>query len=113
MSRRSESHRSVRHEAATPRRSTTTWSIPAPTRWQLMARPAGPAPITTTGTCTAPSERSVPSPSSGQLDLHGRRVGDDVVDGRALLGLGEDRLEVGARAVGVDVERGLDRIEAV
>src|SRR6478736_8415372 len=50
---------------------------------------------------------------SDDFDRHVRRVGDRVVDGGALLGLRDERLDVLARGVGVDLERHLDAVVTV
>src|ERR1700730_2011195 len=47
MSRRNESHRRLRHVSATRPRSRTTCAMPRSVRYQLVARPAWPAPMTT------------------------------------------------------------------
>src|SRR5262245_9897573 len=51
--------------------------------------------------------------ASGHFDGHVRRVGHDVVDGRALLRLGYQRLDVLALRVGIDLVLDLDDAEAV
>ena len=73
-----------------------------------MARPAWPAPMTT------------PWSSSWAIRAGRRparrapgRVGHDVEDGRALLGLGHDRLEILPGGVGVDREPDRHPVEAV
>src|SRR5947209_6400059 len=93
VSRRSESQRSVRQVFATSPRSRTTWSIERSVRQRPMARPASPAPMTTV---VADLMISSAWSRSGLADLDGdvRRVGDDVVHGRALLGLGDEGLDV-------------------
>src|SRR5580658_5627954 len=74
-----------------------------------MARPAWPAPMTTAVVCMR-----APRPwLSGQLDENFCRVGHDVKDRGAFLRLGDQRLEVFARSVGVDGEPDGDRVEAV
>ena len=50
---------------------------------------------------------------SGDLDGDVRRVREDVEHGRALLGLGDQRLDLLLRRVRVDLERHLDVVEAV
>src|SRR5437588_4458913 len=105
VSRRSESHRSCRHEWPTSPRSSTTWSTPARVRWWLVARPPGPAPTTTTVTRTGVA--------SGDGDVDRCRVGHDVKDRRTLLRLRHDRLYVCARRIGVDVIGDVDGVEAV
>ena len=57
-------------------------------------------------------ERSA-MPRSGQLDEHPGWVCDHVVDGRALLRLGNNRFEVLAGSVSVDVEANAHALEAV
>ena len=46
-------------------------------------------------------------------DGHVRRIRDDVVDGRALLRLGDQRLDVLPTRVGIDIVGDLDPLEAV
>src|SRR4051794_25448864 len=50
---------------------------------------------------------------SANLDRDIRRVGNDVVHGRSLLGLGDDRLDLVGGRVGVDVVGHLDAAEPV
>src|SRR5271166_3426135 len=110
VSSRRVGQRWVRHEFATSPRSRTTWSIERSVRRRLMARPACPAP---TMTAVVLIMRACGPWRSGQLDEHLRRVGHDVEDRRALLRLGDQRLEVVAGGVGVDGEPDRDRLEAV
>src|SRR6476620_785883 len=84
VSRRSESHRSVRHELATSPRSRPTWSIERAARCQLMARPEWPAPMMI---AVADLTTRVPDPPSVDRDEDGGRIGDDVEDGGPLLRL--------------------------
>src|SRR5713101_2400813 len=110
VSKRSESHRSALHEFATSLRSRTTWSIERSARQRLIARPPCPAPMTTVVICTM---YPVGAAGLADLDAHGRRVGDDVVHGRALLRLRDDRLNLVGRRVGVDLVDHLDSAEAI
>src|SRR5580700_9437204 len=110
VSSRRLGQRWVRHEFATSPRSRTTWSIERSVRRRLIARPACPAPTTTAVAFILVT--SWPR-VSGQLDEDLRRVGHDVEDCRALLGLGQQRLKVLAGGVGVDGEPDRDRLEAV
>src|SRR3954454_5017237 len=104
---RSDSQRSVRHEFATSPRSRTTWSIERSVRRRLMARPAWPAPMITVVVCIGGNVRSA------DADGHVRRVGDDVEHRRALLRLGDERLDLAGGGVGVDLEVDVDATEAV
>ena len=72
-----------------------------------MARPACPAPMTTVVTLRTGSllTRCRRGAGSGHLDGDVRRVGDDVIDRRALLRLGDERLDVLALRVGIDLVR--------
>src|SRR5215467_2484753 len=106
VSSRSESQRSRRQEFATSPRSSTTWSIDRPPRKWLAARPACPAPMTTVVV------RSMAWPS-GDFDGDVRRIREGVEHGGALLGLGDQRLDLLPRRVRVDGERHLDVVEAV
>src|SRR5438128_1565028 len=115
VSSRSESQRSRRQEFATSPRSSTTCSIERSVSMRLTARPVCPAPMTTTVTRSIGNE-SPPRWLSAllpNLDRDVRRVRDDVVDGRSLLRLCDERLDVFLRRVGVDVERHLDVVVAV
>ena len=69
--RRSESHRSVRHEFATSPRSRTMWSIERSVRRRLIASPALPAPMITVVTCII---ASLPPPTVSGCDS-GRSCG--------------------------------------
>src|SRR4051812_42979705 len=111
VSRRSESHRSVRHEFATSPRSSTTWSTERSDSSRLIARPVCPAPMTTVVVRT--ELLSVCGLSLEDLDLHVGRVGDDVVHGGALLRLRHQCADLVGRRVGVDVVRHLDVAETV
>src|ERR1700683_5664530 len=86
------------------------WSIERSDRRRLMARPACPAPMTTAVVWIM---RSSGRWRSGQLDEDLGRVGDDVEDRRALLRLGDQRLEILAGGVGVDGEPDRDLLETV
>ena len=61
--------------------------------------------------------RTVPVLRRRRCSLHGdghvRRIRDDVVDGRALLRLGDQRLDVLPTRVGIDIVGDLDPLEAV
>src|SRR3954464_2958916 len=108
--RRSESHRSVRHELATSPRSRTTWSIERAARCQLMARPEWPAPIMI---AVADFTTLAPDPPSVDRDEHSGRIGNDVEDGGPLLRLRNQRLDVVFAGVGTDVEVDADGAEPV
>src|SRR4051812_22235052 len=111
VSRRSESQRCVRHEPATSPRSSTTWSMERAVRYRLMASPPCPAPTTTVVVRTSPLLMS--GRASDDLDRDVGRVGDEVEDGRPLLRLRDDRLDVVGRRVCVDVVADLDVAEPV
>src|ERR1700679_840830 len=93
--RRSDAHRSRRHEFATSPRSSTTWSIDRSLRKWLAARPACPAPMTAVVTC------SMVRPS-GDRDRDLGRVREGVEHRGALLGLGDQRLDLLPGGVCVD-----------
>ena len=77
-----------------------------------MASPEWPAPMMTTVVRTSGLGRyGRRCQATATVDVGG--VGHDVVDRRALLGLGHDRLDVGPGGVGVDVEADPDSLEAV
>src|SRR5215467_12364109 len=121
VSSRSESQRSRRQEFATSPRSSTTWSIDRSLRKWLAARPECPAPITTVVVLSMalpryPLERArwiSRRGRSGDLDSDVRRVRESVEHRRALLRLGDKRLDLLLRGVGVDGESHLDVVVAV
>src|ERR1044071_2787875 len=110
--RRSESHRSVRHELATSPRSRTTWSIERAVRCRLMASPDWPAPmmIVVVNLTTLAPDSSAPS-VDGDEDV--RRVGDDIEHGRPLLRLRNQRLDVVVARFRTNIEMNADRAETV
>src|SRR4029453_6853097 len=110
--RRSESHRSVDHELATPPRSRTTWSIERAVRCQLMANPDWPAPImmaVANFTTLAP----FPALPSVDADEDVRRIGDDVEYGRSLLRLGYQCLDVVLICISAYIEMNPDTAKAI
>src|SRR4029077_1022341 len=107
--RRNESHLRERHVSATRPASITTWSTFACDRYQLVARPAWPAPMMATS--TARSIGLFDQVALGRLDLDasGFQILDAPVE---LLGIAGDleqdpalvARDVGAPDVGHDVE---------
>src|SRR5205823_12124981 len=113
VSSRSESHRCVRHEFATSARSRTTWSIERAARRWLMASPQWPAPTITAVVLGTAAPPLLTRTRSADLDGDVRRVGEDVVDGGALLRLRDQRPDLLGRGVGVDLVTDSDAAEAV
>src|SRR3984957_11836304 len=75
-----------------------------------MARPACPAPMT-----TAVTVRMAATACGGSIHYHRdiRRVGHDVIDCRSLLRLRNQRFDVFAFCIGVDLVGHLDAAEAI
>src|SRR3954467_7283693 len=84
-------------------------------RQRLVASPACPAPMTTAGTCSMiwlPSA-SCPEARLDYFDSDVYRIGDDVVYGRTLLRLRDNRFDLLLGGIRVNRERHLDIVVAV
>ena len=68
-----------------------------------MASPQWPAPTTTVVVSATAAVLAPAGAGSGHVDGDVGRVGDDVVDGRALLRLRDQRLDLVGGGVGVDL----------
>src|SRR3954465_12279681 len=97
LSSRSDSQPEEAQRSATRPRSRTTCSTPDVVSSLLTARPAWPAPMTTTGM------RDIMSPGL-HVDDHVGAVGQPVVDRRPAAGLLDQRGELFGRRVALDGE---------